>query len=123
MRKKERKSTRKKRYKQDLQASPGSLMPRGALFKEKFDRKLSPSNNEDKLRSRLQITRTKRSYLYDKAFYVKEISSRNTQHENIIYMQAPFYIASNRLYQGSYFQFFSFFSKKLRSFDFHVNFL
>lgn len=59
MRKKdrERERNKKKRYKQDLQASPGSLMPHGALFKEKFDRKLSPSNNEDKLRSRLQITR------------------------------------------------------------------
>jgi len=30
--------------------SPGSLMPLGALFKGKFDRKLNPSNNEDKLR-------------------------------------------------------------------------
>lgn len=46
-----------KRYKQDLQANPGSLMLCGALFKAKFDRKLNSSNNEDKLRNRLQITR------------------------------------------------------------------
>ena len=53
----ERERENKKRYKQDLQANPGSLMLRGALFKAKFDRKLNSSNNEDKLRNRLQITR------------------------------------------------------------------
>lgn len=37
--------------------SRGSLMLYGALFKAKFDRKLNSSNNEDKLRNRLQITR------------------------------------------------------------------
>lgn len=69
----------------------------------------------------------KRSYLYDKAFHVKEISSKNTQHENIIYtMQAPFYIASHQLYQKSDFLFlFLFFFRESFShpFDFDANFL